>query len=226
MQVTYLGQSAFQIEMKGKQLILDPMISANSLADHIDITTLKSDYILLSHGHGDHVADAETLARQNQSKIISSYEVVSWYEQKGLAGHPMNLGGKFTFDFGTVKYVNAIHSSMLPDGSYGGPSGGFVVWNDEKCFYFAGDTALTLDMKLIPMTCPTLDFAILPIGDNFTMGYEDAVIAADFIQCDTIIGCHYDTFGYIKIDHEAAIAEFKNAGKNLILLNIGQSITL
>jgi len=81
-------------------------------------------------------------------------------------------------------------------------------------------------MKLIPMTCPTLDFAILPIGDNFTMGYEDAVIAADFIQCDTIIGCHYDTFGYIKIDHEAAIAEFKNAGKNLILLNIGQSITL
>jgi L-ascorbate metabolism protein UlaG (beta-lactamase superfamily) len=226
MQLTYLGQSAFQIGMNGKQLIFDPMISANSLAEHIDLSMLQSDYILLSHGHGDHVADAETLAKQNHSKIISSYEVVSWYEQKGLAGHPMNLGGKFKFDFGTVKYVNAIHSSMLPDGSYGGPSGGFVVWNDDKCFYFAGDTALTLDMKLIPMTCPTLDFAILPIGDNFTMGYEDAVIAADFIQCDTIVGCHYDTFGYIKIDHEAAIAEFKNAGKNLILLNIGQSITL
>jgi len=226
MQVTYLGQSAFQIAMHGKQLIFDPMISSNPMANHMDLATLQSDYILLSHGHGDHVADAEMLAKQNDSKIISSYEVVSWYEQKGLAGHPMNLGGKFKFDFGTVKYVQAIHSSMLPDGSYGGPSGGFVVWNEDKSFYFAGDTALTLDMKLIPMTCPTLDFAILPIGDNFTMGYEDAVIAADFIQCDTIIGCHYDTFGYIKIDHEAAIAEFKNAGKNLILLNIGQSITL
>jgi L-ascorbate metabolism protein UlaG (beta-lactamase superfamily) len=226
MQVTYLGQSAFQIAMNGKQLIFDPMISSNPLANHIDLSTLKSDYVLLSHGHGDHVADAETLAKQNDAKIISSYEVVSWYEQKGLEGHPMNLGGKFKFDFGTVKYVHAVHSSMLPDGSYGGPSGGFVIWNDEKSFYFAGDTALTLDMKLIPMTCPTLDFAILPIGDNFTMGYEDAVLAAEFIQCDTIIGCHYDTFGYIKIDHEAAIAEFKNAGKNLILLNIGQSINL
>lgn len=226
MQLTYLGQSAFHIEMNGTQLILDPMISPNPLASHIDISSLHSDYILLSHGHGDHVADAETLAKQSHAKIIASYEVVSWYEQKGLAGHPMNLGGKFKFDFGTVKYVQAIHSSMLPDGSYGGPSGGFVIWNENKSFYFAGDTALTLDMKLIPMTCPTLDFAILPIGDNFTMGYEDAVLAAEFIQCDTIIGCHYDTFGYIKIDHEAAIAEFKNAGKNLILLNIGQSINL
>jgi L-ascorbate metabolism protein UlaG (beta-lactamase superfamily) len=226
MQLTYLGQSAFHIEMNGTQLILDPMISPNPLANHIDLSSLHSDYILLSHGHGDHVADAETLAKQSFAKIIASYEVVTWYEQKGLAGHPMNLGGKYKFDFGTVKYVQAVHSSMLPDGSYGGPSGGFVIWNEEKSFYFAGDTALTLDMKLIPMTCPTLDFAILPIGDNFTMGYEDAVLAAEFIQCDTIIGCHYDTFGYIKIDHEAAIAEFKNAGKNLILLNIGQSINL
>lgn len=226
MKLTYLGQSAFHLYTKGINLIFDPMISSNPLASHIDISALKSEYILLSHGHGDHVADAEALATQNKARIISNYEVVSWYENKGIGGHPMNLGGKFKFDFGTVKYVQAVHSSILPDGSYGGASGGFVIWNEEKSFYFAGDTALTLDMKLIPMVCPTLDFAILPIGDNFTMGYEDAVIAADFIQCDKIIGCHYDTFGYIKIDHEAAISEFKNAGKELILLNIGQSIEL
>lgn len=226
MKLTYLGQSAFHLKTKDLDLIFDPMITQNPLAEKIDIKQLKSDYILLTHGHGDHVADAEALATQNSAKIISNYEVVSWYEQKGISGHPMNLGGKFKFDFGTVKYVQAVHSSMLPDGSYGGASGGFVIWNEEKSFYFAGDTALTLDMKLIPMTCPTLDFAILPIGDNFTMGYEDAVLAAEFIQCDKIIGCHYDTFGYIKIDHEAAISEFKNAGKELILLNIGQSIDL
>jgi L-ascorbate metabolism protein UlaG (beta-lactamase superfamily) len=224
--LTYLGQSSFHVKINGFNLIIDPMISTNPLAASIEISKLKAEYILLSHGHGDHVADAEALGKQNNAKIISNYEVVSWYEQKGISGHPMNLGGKYKFDFGTVKYVQAVHSSMLPDGSYGGASGGFVIWNEDISFYFAGDTALTLDMKIIPMVCPTLNFAILPIGDNFTMGYDDAVIAADFIQCDKIIGCHYDTFGYIKIDHEAAIREFKNAGKELILLQVGQSIDI
>ena len=136
----------------------------------------------------------------------------------------MNHGGKVNFDFGTVKYVNAIHSSVLPDGTYGGNPGGFVIWNDEACFYLAGDTALTMDMKLLPLTCPKLDFAILPIGDNFTMGYEDAVIASGYIECDKIIGCHYDTFGYIKIDHDAAKKAFADSGKELILLPVGGSL--
>ncbi|MBC7885044.1 MAG: metal-dependent hydrolase [Saprospiraceae bacterium] len=226
MKLTYLGQSAFVMEFNGYNLVFDPMITPNPLASSISLDTLKPNYILLSHGHEDHVADAELLAKANNATIISNYEIVSWYESKGLKGHPMNIGGKRKFDFGTVKYVAATHSSMLPDGSYGGASGGFVIWDEKKCFYFAGDTSLTYDMKLIPMICPALDFAILPIGDNFTMGYEDAVYAADFIQCDKIIGCHYDTFGYIKIDHQAAINEFKNAGKELILLNIGASIEL
>ena len=226
MTLTYLGQSSFHLVFNGKNLIFDPMITPNGLASHINIDELPCDYLMLSHGHGDHVADAEAIAKRTGATIISNYEIVSWYETKGLKGHPMNLGGKFKFDFGTVKYVNAVHSSMLPDGSYGGASGGFVIYDASKSFYFAGDTALTYDLKLIPLTCPTLNVAILPIGDNFTMGYEDAVIAADFIQCDKIIGCHYDTFGYIKIDHEAAISEFKNAGKELILLNIGQTIEL
>jgi L-ascorbate metabolism protein UlaG (beta-lactamase superfamily) len=226
MKLTYLGQSAFHVSTQGTELIFDPMISSNPLASAIDLTQLKSDYICISHGHEDHLADAEKLALQNNSKIISNFEIVSWYEQKGISGHPMNHGGKWQFEFGTVKYVNAVHSGMLPDGSPGGGAGGFVVWNDEGAFYFAGDTALTYDMQLIPLTCPKLDFAILPIGDNFTMGFEDAVIAADFIRCDKIIGCHYDTFGYIKIDHDAAAREFKNAGKELILLNIGQTVDL
>ena len=226
MTIKYLGQSSFQIIFNQTKLIFDPFISPNELAKDIDIDTLEADYILLSHGHADHVFDAERIASRNKSTIISNYEVVSWYEQKGIKGHPMNLGGKWKFDFGTVKYVQAVHSSMLPDGSFGGASGGFVIWDDNKSFYFAGDTALTLDMKLIPMTCPQLDFAILPIGDNFTMGYEDALHAAEFIQCDTIIGCHFDTFGYIKIDHTDAVKAFENAGKELKLLQIGQQVDL
>ena len=226
MKITYLGHAAFQIETKGINLIFDPFISPNELASHVDVDALKADYVLLSHGHGDHVADAERIAKNNGAKVISSFEIVTWYEQKEIQGHPMNLGGKWEFDFGTVKYVNAVHSSVLPDGTYGANPGGFVIWNDEVCFYYAGDTALTLDMKLIPMTCPKLDFAILPIGDNFTMGYEDAAIAAEFIECDTIIGCHFDTFGFVKIDHDSAIKAFADKGKKLILPTIGEPVSL
>ena len=226
MKVTFYGQSSFVIDMGGKSLIFDPFISPNPKAGSIDVNSIKADYILLSHGHGDHIADAETIAKNNNAKVISNYEIVTWYGAKDIGGHPLNHGGKWKFDFGTVKYVNAVHSSGLPDGSDGGNPGGFVVWNDDKCFYFAGDTALTMDMKLIPMTCPKLDFAILPIGDNFTMGYEDAAIAAEFIDCDKIIGCHFDTFGYIEIDHDAAKKAFEAKGKELILLDIGESIDI
>ena len=226
MNLTYYGQAGFGLTLKEKNLLFDPFITPNPLAKHIDVNTIKADYILLTHGHGDHVADAATIAKNNGAKIISNYEIVTWYGEKGIEGHPLNHGGKWQFDFGTVRYVNAIHSSVLPDGTYGGNPGGFVISNDELCFYHAGDTALTWDMKLIPMTCPKLDFAILPIGDNFTMGYEDAAIAAEFIECDTIVGCHYDTFGYIKINHDLAQKAFSAKGKTLLLPGIGETLSL
>ncbi len=224
MKLTYIGHGGFIIETAGKTLVFDPFISPNDLAkDKINIAAIQADYVLLTHGHGDHVADAEAIAKANNAPIISNFEIVSWYESKGLKGHPMNHGGKWQFDFGTVHYVNAIHSSVLPDGTYGGNPGGFVITTQDKTFYYAGDTALTWDMKLIPMLYPKLDFAILPIGDNFTMGYEHAVIASDFIECNTIIGCHYDTFGYIRINHEVAEQAFIDKGKSLILPEIGVS---
>ena len=226
MKITYLGHSSFIIETKGTQLLFDPFISGNPLAKNIDISTIPADYILLSHGHQDHVLDAEAIAKRTGAKIISNFEIVSWYGEKGIEGHPMNHGGKFKFDFGIVKYVNAIHSSVLPDGTYGGNPGGFVIWNDEGCFYFAGDTALTMDMKLIPMTCPQLDFAVLPIGDNFTMSYDEAIIACDFINCEKVVACHYDTFGYIKIDHKEVQKAFSDKGKELVLLSIGESLNI
>ena len=226
MKITYLGHASFAVAFNGKNLILDPFISPNELAQGIDVASLAADYILVSHGHMDHVADVETIAINTGASIISNYEIVSWYGQKGLAGHPLNIGGTCDFEFGTLKYVNAVHSSVLPDGTYGGNPGGFVVWDNQQAFYFAGDTALHMDMKLLPLTCPKLDVAILPIGDNFTMGYADALIASDFIACDKIIGCHYDTFGYIEIDHAAAKKAFAEKGKELILLDIGASIEI
>lgn len=224
MTFTYYGHSCFLIETMGQRLLFDPFISPNEKAAQINVDDIEADYILLSHGHQDHVADAEAIARRTGATIISNYEIVNWYGEKELDGHPLNHGGQASFEFGQVKYVNAIHSSVLPDGTYAGNPGGFVVWNDEGCFYFAGDTALTWDLKLIPMTCPKLDWAILPIGDNFTMGYQDAVLASDFVECDRVLGCHYDTFGYIEIDHDRAQKAFSDKGKRLVLLSIGESL--
>ncbi len=226
MKFTWYGQSTFIIEFGGKKLLTDPALSANPLAKNLNIEDLEADYILVSHGHGDHVSDLETVAQRTGATIISNYEIVSYYGNKGFSGHPMNHGGKWKFDFGTVKYVNAVHSSVLPDGTYAGNPGGFVVWGDGGCFYFAGDTALTWDMKLIPLTCPKLDVALLPIGDNFTMGYEDAAIASDFVECENIIGCHYDSFPYIEINHGDASQLFEKKGKKLFLPKLGETIEL
>jgi L-ascorbate metabolism protein UlaG (beta-lactamase superfamily) len=224
--ITYFGHSAFLIDFEGTKLVLDPFISPNEKAGHINVDEIEANYILLSHGHQDHMVDVERIAKNTGATLVSNFELVSWYSNKGVKGHPMNHGGSWHFDFGSVKFVNAIHSSSLPDGSFAGNPGGFVVSNNEHCFYFAGDTALTMDMQLIPMSSPKLDFAILPIGDNFTMGIEDAVIAAEFIKCKRIIACHYDTFGYIEIDHKAAKAAFADKGIELIILPIGESLVI
>lgn len=220
MKVTFLGQSCFLINTGGKYILFDPMISGNPTVK-IAVDEIKCDYILLTHGHQDHVQDAEAIARNNDASIISNFEIITWYGNMGIKGHPMNHGGQWKFNFGNVKFVNAVHSSVLPDGTYGGNPGGFVVSNEEGCFYHAGDTALTLDMKLLPLTSPKLDFAILPIGDNFTMGYEDAAIAAEFIECDKIIACHYDTFPVIEVDKLKAKEAFAKRQKKLLFLEIG-----
>ena len=226
MKVTYLGHGCFKIVTKGIEMLVDPFITPNPLASHIDEESLNPDYLLLTHGHQDHVVDVDMIVQQSGAMIISNFEIASYYGEKGYDNHGMNHGGCYEFEFGTLKYVSAIHSSVLPDGTYGGNPGGFVLWNEEGCIYLAGDTALTMDMKLIPLSCPKLDLAIFPIGDNFTMGYKDAAIASDFIQCNQIIGCHYDTFPPIKIDKTKAVEHFDKKGKKLMLPDIGESISI
>lgn len=226
MKIKFLGHACFLVHFGQKTLLFDPFISPNELAKDINLDEINPDYILISHSHGDHVADVEMIAKKSGAKLISNFEIITWFEKKGLEGHPMNHGGKWKFDFGTVKYVAATHSSTMPDGSTGGNAGGFVIYNEEECFYYAGDTALTMDMKIIPITCPKLNLAILPIGDNFTMGYEDASIAAEWIACDKIIAMHFDTFGYIKVDHEEVKRVFEEKSLNITLPKIGQEIEI
>lgn len=225
MKITFYGHASLGIEVGGKNIIVDPYITANELASHINIDELKADYILVTHAHGDHTLDVEAIARRTQATIVSNAEIAGYYANKGLKSHPMNHGGSWKFDFGTVKYVNAIHSSSFNDGTYGGNPGGFIIEGEHKNIYIAGDTALTFDMKLIPLRTK-LDLAIFPIGNNFTMDVEDAIIASDFVECDKILGCHYDTFGYIKINHEEAKKRFFDKGKDLMLLEIGNAIDI
>ena len=150
MELTYFGHSCFLLSTSKARILFDPFISPNPLAKQIDVDAIEADYILLSHGHVDHVTDVERIAQKNPKvKIISNYEIVSHLEKKGIEGHPMNLGGQWCFDFGTVKMVHAQHSSSFPDGSYAGCPAGFVLQADGLTLYYAGDTSLTYDMKLL-----------------------------------------------------------------------------
>ena len=226
MKISFLGHGCILLETHDKRLLVDPFITPNEQAKDIVVEDLHPDYILLTHAHQDHLADAERIALRTGAKIISTFEVMNFFEQKGCSGHGMNIGGKHHFDFGMLKMVNAVHTSSFPDGTYGGHPVGFVIWNSEACIYLAGDTGLLMDMQLIPMTCPAVDMAVLPVGDYFTMGYEDAIVAAGFVQCKRVMGVHFNTFDIIKIDSEKAIKSFREADIELILPTIGQTIDL
>ena len=226
MKITYYGHNSLLIEILGNYIMVDPFITGNPLyKDKLDVKSLKADYILLTHAHQDHTLDVETIAKNTNAKIVSNYEIAMYYQEKGFNVHPMNHGGNWRFEFGNLKLVNAVHTSSFPDGSYGGQPGGFVIEGEHKNIYIAGDTALTMDMKLIPLQTK-LDLAILPIGDNFTMGVEDAIIASNFVACEKVLGVHFDTFSYIEIDQEEAKKKFYDAGKDLMLLDFGSTIVL
>jgi len=226
MELTYFGHSCFSVKIGKHRLLFDPFITGSPTATSIDANSITADFILVSHAHGDHVGDAVEIGKRTKAILISNFEVHRWFEEKGLkGGYGLNHGGKIKLDFGTVRYVSAIHSSQFRDGTYGGNPGGFLIESDKGNFYFAGDTALTMDMKLIPMFCK-LRFAMLPVGGYFTMDHNDAVLASDFIECNKIVGMHFDTFPPIKINHPEAIDSFKRKEKELVLMKIGETISI
>ena len=225
MKIKYLGHSCFSIEINKVTILIDPFISGNALASHIDISNLKADFILLTHAHQDHVLDVEVIAERTKAVIVSNFEIAMYYGAKDLKIHPLNHGGTFKTEQFSAKYVNAIHTSSFVDGTYGGEPGGFVISSKDKNLYVAGDTAVTMDMKLIPLTTK-LDAAIFPIGDTFTMGVEDAIIASDLVECTKVIGCHFNTFPPIEIDVNEAKSKFTAKNKELVILEIGGNINL
>ena len=225
MKLTYYGHSCIGVNTAGHDVLFDPFVSGNPLADKIDVGRIPATEILVTHGHGDHVADAEAIAKRTGATIVSNYEIATWFGAKGVKNTiGLNIGGSTTIGPFRVKYTTALHSSQLPDGSYGGNPGGFVVSSPDGSFHHAGDTALTLDMQLLKRF--NLRFACLPIGDHFTMGVADAIEAAKLMGVRAVVGIHYNTFPPITIDTEEAKREFKAVGLELLLPAIGETIEL
>jgi L-ascorbate metabolism protein UlaG (beta-lactamase superfamily) len=225
MKAKYYGHSCIELEINGLKVLFDPFITPNELAKHIEIKSVTPDFILVSHTHGDHVADLFTVQKSKNAKVICIADIEGWLNENEVNHvHPMNIGGSYNFEVGRVKMVYALHSSSTPDGKYGGNPAGFVIYADDKKIYFAGDTALTMDMQLL--ADENLDLAFLPIGDNYTMGPDDAIKAAKMIKCNNIVGIHYDTFPYIRIQKEEALEKFAAAGLNLHLPAIGESFEI
>lgn len=197
-QVRFLGHSCFEIVSAGKRLLIDPFLTGNGLAA-VSADDVQPDVILLTHGHGDHVGDVVAIAQRTGALVVCNYEIEIWLNKQGVKNtHSMHIGGAYKFDFGTVKLTLAHHGSMLPDGSNGGNPAGILLKLPEGVIYHAGDTALFSDMKLLAEA--SIDLAILPIGDNYTMGIEDSIRAIDFLQAPNVMPCHYNTFPAIEQD--------------------------
>jgi L-ascorbate metabolism protein UlaG (beta-lactamase superfamily) len=225
MKFTYYGQSCFLLEAEGKKFLFDPFIIRNPIAKDINVDAIEADYILVSHGHADHIDDLVSIANRSNAQVIAMVEVADWIKKQGVKNVIDINFGKSKFDFGILRTVWAVHSSANPDGSYGGNPAGFVLQLEGKTVYFAGDTALTLEMKLLA-DLHKLDYAILPIGGHYTMDVDDALVATKYLECDKVIGVHYNTFPPIQVDTVEAIAKFKRENKTLLLPGIGETIEL
>ncbi len=226
MNITYYGHACFSVFAGGKTLLFDPFVTENPLARAVDVDKIEADYIFVSHGHSDHIADTVRIGTRTGAKVLGSWELYEWFNKNGLKNtQPLNPGGQFTFDFGTAKSFIAQHSSSLPDGSYGGVASGFAINAPDGSFYYSGDAALSLDMQLVS-DWKKMDFAVLPIGDSLTMGVADAIKAARLVGVKQVVGVHYNTFDLIKIDRAKAVAAFKEAGLTLHLVDIGGTIEI
>jgi L-ascorbate metabolism protein UlaG (beta-lactamase superfamily) len=216
-EITYHGHACFSVKVNGTNLLIDPYLGDNPLSD-IDPQDVEADYILISHGHGDHVGDAVEIAKRTGAMVISNFEIQGWMEAQGIEStHGLHIGGGYDFPFGRVKLTIAHHGSALPDGSYGGNPAGFLLTLAGKKLYFACDTGLFYSMKLIGEE--GLDVAVLPIGDNFTMGPDDALRAVKLLEPNLVIPSHYDTFDVIHQDPHAFVerVEAETSAKGMVL---------
>jgi L-ascorbate metabolism protein UlaG (beta-lactamase superfamily) len=201
-EVVWHGHATFTLDIDGTKVVVDPYFAGNNPVAVKHVDEIHADFILQTHGHGDHITDTVPLAKRTGAQVICILEVGNWIHAQGYQNTwPMNIGGGYDFPFGRVKMTPALHSSSLPDGSYGGVAAGFLVWAAGKVIYVAGDTAKYSDMALIGEA--GIDLAILPTGDNFTMGPDDALAALDYLKPRVVIPCHYNTWPRIEQDMSA-----------------------
>jgi len=222
--LTYHGHSVFEIKTEEHSLIIDPFFNGNSHAK-IKPSDVKADYIILTHAHGDHLGDTFEIAKNNDATVIAVNELANYVSENGCKAHNMHIGGGHNFPFGRVKFTIAHHGSSSPDGRYMGEPSGVVISINGKNIYHAGDTGLFLDMKLIGEINP-LDAALLPIGDNFTMGIDDAVKAVEFLNPKLAVPMHYNTFGVIEADPQEFKRKVESIGKKCTIIPFGESIEI
>lgn len=221
MKLTYLGHSVFMVEEGDFKAIIDPFLKGNPSSPLKPEDVKNLTHIFVTHGHGDHIGDTVELAKDNDALVITNAEISGYLSEKGVKTHPMHIGGRFKFDFGTVKLTPALHGSAIPTENGprdGGNPCGFVIEVNGKKIYHAGDTGLTMDMVLLEVE--DIDVALIPIGGNYTMDITDAIRAVEFVKPKLTIPMHYGTFPVITADPE----EFKRKNKttDTVILNPGQ----
>ncbi len=225
MKLKYFSHSAFQVTTeKGKIILIDPFLDNNPTSP-IKSKDVIADFIILTHAHGDHVGDAFSIAKRSNPLFICVNELANYCASKGFKAHNMHIGGAYNFEFGRLKFTIAHHGSMTPDGTYGGEPAGVLLTIDGKIIYHTGDTGLFYDMKLIGET-NKIDYMLLPIGDNFTMGIDDAVKAVEFVAPKTAIPMHYNTFPVIKADPEEFRKKAESKGFKVKVMKFGEEISL
>jgi L-ascorbate metabolism protein UlaG (beta-lactamase superfamily) len=225
--ITWLGHSCFSLETAAGVVLVDPFLDDSPVAP-VKAADVAADFVLVTHGHFDHISDVVAIARRTEATVVANFEISHWLQQQGVAAEKviaMNLGGAVELPFGRVKMTIAHHSSGLPDGAYGGSPAGYLLQMPKYRIYFAGDTALTLDMKLIGLG--GLDVAVLPIGDLFTMGPEDSIEAIKFLNPRQVIPCHYNTWPPIAQDAAAWADRVRShTAAEPVVLELGKKHTL
>lgn len=227
MHYTFIGHATHLFQTKLGKIVVDPFFTNNPSTDY-SYEDIRADYILVTHGHFDHVEDLVAMAEHTQAKVIANFEIVQWLKRKGLSDdqlHPQHIGGGFQHPFGYLKFIPAIHGSGLPDGTDGGVASGFLIHMENKKIYLAGDTALFTDMQLLKEE--NIDLMIVPIGDNFTMGPKDALKAVQWVGPKMVVPCHYNTWPLIEVDApQWAIQVTQETPSSVHVLNPGASLEL